>query len=194
MIEINLLPERFRKKRRLMQVETLQLPKEIIIGLAGGLICLLVIVHLTLLMLTIANKMSLSGLTGQWNKIQPQKKEVDAIKQEINDLESKTKTLTALKANKKIFWSEKLNRISESMVRGLWLTKIYFGEGILKIEGTAVSPKGEEMINVSKFTSNLKGNKKFYADLHHIELTSIERRNIKSIEVVDFIITTSVKE
>ncbi len=194
MIDINLLPEGLRKKRRLAQIEILHLPKEVIIGFVGALVGLLFIIHLVLFLFTIANKMSLSGLSRQWDKIQPQKKEADTLKQEISAIESRIRTLTSLKAHKTISWSEKLNRISDSMVRGLWLTRVYFGEGLLKIEGSAVSQKGEEMINVGKFTSNLKGDKKFYADLRNIELTSIERKNIKAIEVVDFVITTSVKE
>jgi len=50
------------------------------------------------------------------------------------------------------------------------------------------------MISVGKLASNLKGDKDFYSDIKNLDLTSIQRRNIKSVEVVDFLITMGIKE
>ncbi|MDP2938776.1 MAG: PilN domain-containing protein [Candidatus Omnitrophota bacterium] len=194
MIDINLLPEKFRKKRRVIEREVLVFPKEIIVGLIGGLICLLIITHLILLTFLFSKKMQLSHLTKDWEKILPAKKEIDVFKNEIDSIESRMKSIALIRSGKKISWSQELNKISDCMVRGLWLTRIYFGEGLLKIEGSGVSQKGQELINVGKFTSNLKEDKRFYEGLISLELTNIVRRNIKSTEVVDFIITASIKE
>ncbi len=194
MIEINLLPERLRKRRRSSSVEILQLPTEMIIGLIGGLACLLVVVHLILLITTIGTKVKLSASLKQWQQLSPARQKVDGVKKEINSIQEKMKYIVSLKVDKKISWAKKLNLISDNIVRGAWLTKVYFAEGILKIEGSAVSKKGEEMINVGRFAANLKEDKSFFSDLKNLELTLIQRRNIKTIEVVDFVITVGVKE
>ena len=194
MIEINLLPGRLGKKRRSSHLEGFQIPKEIIIGLIGGLVCLLVIIHLIFLLFIAGAKMNLSRLEKQWRDLEPAKQKVDIVKDEINSIESNAKNIISLKANKRTLWARKLNLISDNMVRGVWLTRIYFGQGVLKIEGSAVSKRGEEMISVGKLVSNLKKDKDFYPDIKNLELTSLQRRNIKSVEVVDFLITMGVKE
>ncbi len=195
MIEINLLPERLRKrKKHFGQMQAINLPIELIIGLIGGLICLLIVIHVILFTFTIGMKVKFSGLSRQWQELEPAKKKVDAIKEEIDSIEAKFGYINSLKANKNISWSKKLNVISDSMVRGMWLSRVYFGESVLRIEGSVVSKKSEEMINVGKFASNLKENKDFYSDIKDLELTFIQRRNIKSVEVADFLITAGVKE
>lgn len=193
MLEINLLPERLKKKSK-KQFDFLQLPNELIIGLVVGIVGLLVSIHILLLAITITANLRLKALEGNWKKIEPSKKIVDNLKQEIDSLEAKINSITSIRARKNISWSRNLNLISGDMVRGLWLTRIYYAGGALSIEGSAVSKKGEEMINVGKFASNLKGDKSFYSLLKNLELTSIQRRNIKSIEVVDFVISAGVKE
>jgi len=83
MIEINLLPGRLGKKRRSSHSEGPKIPKEIIIGLIGGLICLLVIIHLIFLLIIGGTKMNLSGLERQWSQLQPEKQKVDIVKAKL---------------------------------------------------------------------------------------------------------------
>lgn len=194
MIEINLLPERLKKKKHAASSVIINLPKEIIIGLVGGLVVLLVMVHLILLTVTVGMNLKLSGLNKEWSQLKPGKQEADAIKQEKASIEANMKSIVSLKGRTKVSWSNNFNLISDDMVRGVWLTRIYFGEGTLKLEGSAVSKKGEEMINVGKFAANLKEDKNFHSLIKNLELTSIQRRSIKSIEVVDFVITAGIKE
>lgn len=194
MIEINLLPEKLRKKKRTRETPTVQIPKELIIGLVGGLVCLLIIIHLILLTFTLGAKVKLSVLEKQWNELTPAKQKVDVIKQEISSIESKMKYMVSLRANKRILWAKMLNEISDNMVRGAWLTRVYFGENTLKIEGSAVSKKGEELINVGKLANNFKEDKALYSELKGLEIASIQRKNIKSTETVDFVITAGIKE
>lgn len=194
MIEINLLPEKLRKKKRTRETPTVQIPKELIIGLVGGLVCLLIIIHLILLSFTLGAKMNLSGLEKQWRELAPAKQRVDSVKQEIASIESKMKYMVSLRANKRILWAKMLNAISDDMVRGAWLTRIYFGENTLKIEGSAVSKKGEELINVGKLANNFKEDKAVYSELKGLEIASIQRKNIKSTETVDFVIIAGIKE
>ena len=55
MIEINLIPYSLRKRKRVNSLTEFNIPLEIVIGLGGGLVVLLVLVHVFLLVINIRN-------------------------------------------------------------------------------------------------------------------------------------------
>ena len=65
----------------------------------------------------------------------------------------------------------------------------------LVLKGTAVSPSpGEETAVVGKFIESLRDNKDFFADFQDIKVTTIERKKLGQIEVMDFTIVCYFKE
>jgi len=80
-----------------------------------------------------------------------------------------------------------------SLPRGIWLKKIALNDEMLFIEGSAISKEMTEIISINRFTSNLKANKDFIEHFTDLELGSIQRRKIKSVEIADFVITMKVK-
>ena len=190
MIELNLLPDEIKRKRRKTKIT---IPVELIFGIGGLFVCLLIIFHIMLAGTLFAKKMRYSQLSKAWDKIQPDKIRIDKLKEETSLLENRIKYVEQLTANR-INWSEKLNRISDLIPRGVWLSSLVFDDPTLKLEGSAVSKQKEEMILVGQFTSGLKKDPKISADFKDIEVRSIQRRKIKTLEVVDFVMTANLKE
>lgn len=193
MIEINLIPSHLRKKRkkRILPVG-FDIPKEIIVGSAGGLLILLVLVHVFLLFINVTKITRYKKMQREWEEILPAKKDADEIISEMRKLESDNNAMKEILNGKDILWSQKLNIISGSLSRGVWLKKIVLNEDMFFIEGSAISREGKEMISVHGLTSRLKKNKKFMKYLTDFELSSMQMRKIKKIEIVDFLMTTKL--
>ena len=193
MIEINLLPENLRKEKKKLNINIPMLPKKklfkVLIGTAG----ILIIGHVLLTSTLVVKKIRLLRLTKHWEEIKPVKEKIDILKKDMNFAEDKTQAIEQLTTKAKIIWSEKFNLISNVIPDGVWLRRIFVSGQDLKIEGSAVSKSGEEMIAVGKFANNLKKEDRFYFDFKDIGVTSIKRRKIGSVEIVDFIITVSLK-
>ena len=93
----------------------------------------------------------------------------------------------------RIFWSQKLNEISDSLPRGVWLNKIILSGETLLIQGSAVSKDTTEMVHVHNFTSNLKNLKNFRSYFNDIELELIKTRKVNVTQIADFTIKGSLK-
>jgi len=194
MIEINLYPQESRKKRRQLLSGGLKLPMEVIIGLAGGFMAILVVVHLGLLFINITQLRKHKELKKQWEVLLPAKENVDKVIFELRSLQEKQKSLEKMTVQGRINWARKLNIISSILPRGVWLTKIILKDDVFFIEGSAISKTSNEIINVHSFTANLKNEDAFLEYFTDLELGSIQRRKVNNIEVADFLITAQLKK
>ena len=170
----------------------LNLPKEAIIGLVGGLLVFLFIVHLILYIAIFTKISQYKREKKEWEKILPEKNKADAVIGELRDLQNKINSIEKIKSDKRILWSQKLNDIGDNIPRGVWLNKISINEAVLLIDGSAVSKTRDEMTSVGNFVANLKRTSSFMNGLKNMELGSIQRRQFKSIDMVDFIITAKL--
>lgn len=178
-----------------MAISFPQLPRENLILLTGGILCFLILIHVFLVGALIIQKVRLSSLSKSWQKIAPAKTRADGLKEEIAKIENRLRSFdAATNQSKRIIWARKLNQLSDFLPSGVWITKLSFLNEKFIIEGSAISQRGEEMVMVGKFTSALKNDSVFAKDFKDIELTSINRRLIKSVEVADFVITASLKD
>lgn len=196
MIEINLIPYSLRKKRKSkLSLQGFKIPPEIMIGLGGGLLVLLVFVHIVLVVLNIRNVIHYKQLKEQQEEILPLKKESDKIVNELRALQATKKAMENIAPEQKILWAEKLNILSDSIPRGVWLRKVKLEGNILTIEGSAIATDtdSEAIINVHKFASNLKGQKEFLGHFNDMELGSIHRRKVKQVDIADFLVTVRLK-
>lgn len=194
MIEINLLPpqSRRRKKGRGLIGGGFNIPREVIVGFVGGLFVLLLLVSI-LLQTTIFMKFAQrKALKLEWEEILPSKARVDTVLSQLRNLQSKAKSIENITGVEDIVWSAKLNDISDSVPRGVWIKSIIGNEQRLVIEGSSVRKVKDEMINVHDFAANLKSQKNFLKNINNLEVGSIQRRSIKNIEVADFSITANV--
>ncbi len=194
MIEINLTPLSLRKKKKSpFLFKGLNIPLEVVIGLGGGLIVLLILIHTVLLCINIQQIAQHKGLQKKWNSLLPSKENVDGVLNELRALQGKQKAAEGVLFEDKIRWSETLSALSESLPPGVWLKRISLEEGLFAIEGSAVATEVEGMINVHKFTSRLKKEKKFLDHFVDLELGSIQRHKIKHMDIADFVITMKLK-
>lgn len=194
MIEINLIsPELRKKKRKKFLPGGMDMPIEVVIGSCGGLFALLIIVHIVLLVTNISKLNRHKQLKQEWAQILPKKQQVDQVVNDMRAINNKSKAVIEVTGGEVIHWAPKLNIISDDLPRGVWLTKIALTDEMLFIEGSAISNHQDELINVHKFTSNLKKQPQFLEHLTELELGSIQRRAESKIDVADFLITTKIK-
>ena len=188
MIKINLVPENLRKKRKAPVIPTIafNLPVEATIGLIGGLIVLLIMGHVALFMLTCQKIAQKRNLDKEWETLFPSKQKVDLTTNELRALQGKKSAMDKITKGQRILWSPKLNSISDSIPKGVWLKKIALDQGALTIEGSAVSKIAEEMISIGELTTNLKAQNRFITHMKNLEVGSIQRRKIEAVEISDF--------
>lgn len=194
MIEINLTPLSLRKKKKSpFLLKGLNIPLEVVIGLGGGLVALLIVIHTILLGIDVQQIAHHKGLKKKWDSLLPSKEKVDGVVNELRVLQGKQKAAEGVLFDEKIRWSETLNALSESLPPGVWVKRISLEEGLFSIEGSAVATEVEGMINVHKFTSRLKKEKRFLDHFVDLELGSIQRHKIKHMDIADFVITMKLK-
>ena len=191
MNNINLVPENLRKKRgkTINPLTVINLPLEVMVGLVGGLICLLIVLHLVLWVMISQRSAEKKKLDRQMESLSPNKQQADAIAKELRVLQEKKSAIEKMTSAPKILWAPKLNDISDSMPRGVWLGKISLDQVMFAINGSAVSKGGDEMMGVVELVSKLKGKKAFLTHLKSMEVGPIQRRKIESVELADFSIT-----
>ncbi len=196
MIEINLVPQSLRKKKKSSGLlgRTLVIPREAVVGLVGGIVALLLLVHIVLQSLITVRFVHHKKLQNDLSRIASQKTNVDRIVGELKDLRQRYQAIEAVAGEKNISWARKLNEISDNLPRGVWLNRIMLDGNTLLIQGSAVSKNKTEMINVHNFTSNLKASEAFMNDFRELELGLIKSRNVNLTPVADFTIRADLKE
>jgi len=196
MIDINFVPDSLQKNKKSQLFKTVfkNIPLEIVVGAAGGIVVLLIAVHILLQVTIFIRWASYSHLNSRWASVSKEKEVVDVVLQELQDLRKKTKDIEQITTEKRISWAEKLNKISDAIPSGVWLQRVSLTSDIFLIEGSAVSKRHDEMISVGNFSSNLKKEKDFMKGLDDIEVSSIQRRMVNSIEVADFVISVKLED
>ena len=86
---------------------------------------------------------------------------MEKVLNELRALQSTQKAVQGILPERKIYWANKLNMLSDSMPRGVWIKRINLDGDVLLIEGSAISTDNEAMINVHQFTSTLKSQREF---------------------------------
>jgi len=194
MIEINLVPPEYRKKKKKgLFLAGMKIPVEVVIGSIGGLFMVLILVHISLLFINITKLAQRNHLQKSWEEIKPEKESVDVVINKLRSARSSFENIKKMTSERNVIWAKKLNILSDQIPRGVWFKRIALSDDILYIEGSAISKERKEMINVHGFTSNLKNDKEFLEDFHELELGSIQRRRIQNVEIADFLLTSKLK-
>jgi Tfp pilus assembly protein PilN len=193
MIDINLIAPHLRKKEKSRLLGKMNIPLEFIIGCGGGLLVLLGVIHVLLLFINIGKLAQHKALQKQWETMRPGKENVDSVVSEMRLFQGKYQAIEDISGKSSLSWAQKLNILSNSLPRGVWLKKIALNEKMLFIEGSAISKETTEIISIHHLTSNLKGEGAFLEHFTDLELGSIQRRKIKNVEIADFVLTMKVK-
>jgi Tfp pilus assembly protein PilN len=215
MIEINLLPEDRRKKESRMpkidisRLAMLGLP---ILKISSLVIAGFIAAQLTLFAFGIYSKMRHESSRKELDRLSSQKKEADAIKKQVNVINTKMTAIDELMV-KRFSWARKLDSLNDTITSGIWLNSLSFEEkavdraAIKAVKGERpgiaeksqarylvltgyASRKGEEgTALVGRFIRGLKTNTAFFADFSEIELVTIKSEKIEDQEVMSFKIT-----
>ncbi|MFA5146054.1 MAG: PilN domain-containing protein [Candidatus Omnitrophota bacterium] len=158
MIEINLLPEELKKKKKepQIQLEKIDLSKlnfqnvpviKILIGTAA----LLVAVPVLLFLIGIYATSHISAMEKDYKKISPEKREVELLKSQVDTINKKVGSIDELMV-KRFSWARKLNDLADSMTPGIWLTELSYNEKIVDRTVTIdlKTPKGKGPANPTK--------------------------------------------
>lgn len=183
MITINLLPQDLRKIER-RPVLSSNVPYKIYIA---GFVLLLIIVHFCFLSLALIKQVQVVSLRRGWNMIAPQSKETIGLKAEIKDMEAKIVSMNDV-LSRRASITELLSSLNAAVPKGLWLERFSFVNDGLMIQGSVVSLTQNEMTIIGKFLQDIKSNKVFSTLFSKIELNSVQRRTIKTFDVVDFVV------
>jgi Tfp pilus assembly protein PilN len=197
MIEVNLIPEGLRKKKKSTPAPAAIATGEkkfILFLQIGTVIFFYVIVHALLHLWYHQQSAKKLRLKREWEALASQKKEADDLLAELKDLQAKKKSIEEITGMHRILWAQKLNEISNELPRGVWLKEMNFDEGTFLIHGSSISRHEAEMINVHKFLSNLKKNKSFGQDFSDVDLGVIKSREIENTPVADFTIILDLKK
>jgi Tfp pilus assembly protein PilN len=112
---------------------------------------------------------------------------------DLRALQGKVTAIEEVTSAARSHWAIKLNVISDTLLRGVWLRKIVLDTDTFFIEGSAISTQRNEMANVHDFTSQLKESEGFLQGFDNFELGSIQRRKIGKTELADFLFTADLE-
>ncbi|MDD2752002.1 MAG: hypothetical protein PHN59_02615 [Candidatus Omnitrophica bacterium] len=193
MIEINLLPEELRLKSRSgVSFNLKDMDPKKVLYLIPLVIGLLIIVHIYFAGMTIIRSMSLGSLNRQWAKLEPERKKLENFQKEFNVSNADSQFLQQLLVSR-VTWADKLNALSLDLPSGIWFEELLVSDRAFSLKGSVVSTVKIEMNLVNKFMDNLKNDANFSKDFSSLELGSINRREIQTYDIMDFILEGNIK-
>ena len=195
MIDINLIPDQLRKRRRtdFFSGGVFNIPREVLVGIGGGIIALMLLIDGLVFLTKVVKLIEYQHVKSTWQAILPDKNVTDSIKQNLQEVQKEVKSMKDITEGQSSSWSQKLNVISDSLSKGVWLRKVTLNDKQLFIEGSTVSQGQSEIINVGAFVSNMKKDVSFMNDFESIEVDYIQSRKSEGLEVSDFTILAKLK-
>ncbi len=200
MIEINLLPERLRVKKK----ESMKLPSLPILPVVIGAVAFLVAFQIILIVIIQFQNGAKASLTNKYASGLTSNLQAQDLENSVKDLSFKVDSLEKL-SNSRLKFAKKLNGLSDCVVPGVWFRSIDVKKGeaaaepgilrqALVIEGSSVVSGDKEDGYIGKFVNSLKDNKTFSEDFDDIQLTKVERVKIADTEIMDFAVVCFFKK
>ncbi len=195
MIDINLIPPSSRKQnvKGVLSSFSLGLPQDIFIGVAFGFVVLLVAIHILLCGVWVVQGVFYLTAQSHWNKVLPDKNNLDAIGTEVKDLKKKVDSLKDMSSSKSLGWSRRLNVISDAVPNWLWLRKMTLDAKSLTMEGTVSAKNQNEISIIGGFVEKLKRDSFFMADVSVIEVGTVQRSKRGTTDVANFTVVVKFK-
>ena len=207
MIEINLLPEEFRKKEP-VKITMPEIPiKKTLFVCSGGLLAL----QLIFTIFTFSLHVQEISLTQKITAMKEASKEIIGQKAETSGMHGQIKEIRAI-VSRKFSWAQLLSAVSNSMTKGVWLRNLSVtDEGpksmnekqqtpqpdssakkvakdlYLVLEGSAVG-QGQETAFIGKYLKQIKEASFFNELFSEIKPHNINQRRFKDFDVYDFMI------
>ena len=203
MIELNLLPEELRKKKKKFEI-----PEIPVVLIAVAFIGLLVAIQLILGGMILMSRRQLVALNTKWLALAPEKAELDSVREVLLDASEKTNAIDAL-ISERLSWARLLNELSNSLSANIWLTELAYRKGPvgpsgrasaggsdeegLTLSGAAVARGEQATQDIARFIKALKANKNFFKYFDDIELVSIKKGSHAGKELMNFTLVCKFK-
>lgn len=155
MIEINLLPEELRKRKRTapkIEITSIKFEKIPFIKIAVITAALIIAIQIILFGFGIIGGIGCNILEKNYKQILPEKQEAEQLKTQISKMSKKISAIDELMV-KRFSWAKKLSDLSDSMTAGIWLTQLEYDEKVTE------RPRVISDTNVSKGKENLGSDK-----------------------------------
>ncbi|MEW5758384.1 MAG: hypothetical protein AB1755_02810 [Candidatus Omnitrophota bacterium] len=186
MIDINLLPEKLKKKNI-----NAEFNKDFYYNVIIALVIILAFIHLLIGSTFIFKKIKFRNLKSIVPKIEQDLKEISDLKNRVKLLQADTsKILDITKDRMEVAFA--LNRLSMDLSNGIWFRHLKLDETEFELEGSVVSLKEDEMSLLNKFLTSLKNEKNIKVS-DKLELADAKKRNFQGIDIIDFILRVKIK-
>ena len=223
MIEINLLPEEIKKRKKRssakIDVSAINMTGLPIVGIAAWAAGVILLIQMILFVIGIMSGATFRSLGLEYKDVLPKKRETEKLKIQADVMNKKVGAINELMV-KRFSWEKKLNSLSESMTPGIWLTELEYDEKLTEVPNPvntdptkkkpgqaaesilsrylilsgAASSMGEEgTALIGRFIKSLKDDPAFYSDFSDIELGTIKREKMDDQEIMTFKITCFFK-
>jgi Tfp pilus assembly protein PilN len=126
-----------------------------------------------------------SALDKKWKGMEPKRKILDDFNKEYA-VYSQDEKLIKQFIEKRIDWSQKLNRLSLDLPSGIWFTDISGNPKELYIRGSVVSVERLEMSLIKKFIEALKADASFFKDFTSVDLGQLENKTVAGYDITEF--------
>lgn len=203
MIEINLLPSEYKTQRK---NKAKNIPINLIlISINAVLLAVLLIVTA----MNVSKTVTLKALNTRLKGLAPEQQKIVILQRRADSLKS-TNLLFSHLVDNRFIWSKKMNLLSDLVIPGIWLRSLTLerealnimldpsvpGNSInhLKINASVVSIAHDEMGTIGKWIRKLKASNDFFEDFKNIELEGVVRRNIETVEIMDFTLLCLFKQ
>jgi len=200
MIELNLLPKEFRKKKK-HSAKILSLPS---LPIAAGVLAVFIALNFVLGFFDAHSRNSLAILKEKWDSMRPEREKTEKLTNEILSLEKRAAAIRKI-AKPDLNWTKLLEGLSQAVTANIWVSEFELksaklngssskDKGFIEIEGYALGKSEQATRLVSKFISNLEGIKEFSDSFETIELKNINKREFAEEEVMLFRLYCNFKE
>lgn len=130
MIEINLLPQEYRKKEsrfKGMDISQLNLQSIPVMHIIIAVVACLILVQATVFLLGLYGRSRVAVLTKQYGELLPGKKEFDMLQAKAAEESKRIAAIDELMV-KRFSWARKLSSLSDALTPGIWLTSLSYDE------------------------------------------------------------------
>ena len=184
MIEINLISEELRPKAASKQAFK-GFDLRYVLYAIPAVFALLIILHIAFGAMAVVRYYQFSALDKKWKGMEPKRKILDDFNKEYA-VYSQDEKLIKQFIEKRIDWTQKLNRLSLDLPSGIWFTDISGNPKELYIRGSVVSVERLEMSLIKKFIEALKADASFFKDFTSVDLGQLENKTVAGYDITEF--------
>ena len=189
MININLLPlEIKREVEKKFQSSQSHIPLEVIVGSFGGIILIVVLIHLMLVSFSLKRIANYRNLDREWKTLESRRTVIDGINEELKNLKLEESDTRKLFLTTFHDWSRTLSAFSVDLPKGIWFNKMTVEKDDLILQGSAITRDKDEMVAAHSYVNQLKSSVFLKTKFVEFSLDSVQKHKVQKSNVVDFLI------